>query len=104
MFYFVCLLKGPDGIIKLSEATEEDWENYCQRMAQAGEWADALVVVAMAQMLQHDILILTSSPQTSDEQFYNWIYGAPNFKGRPIVVGHEYEYHYQSLEAMSKMT
>ena len=73
-------------------------------MAKTGEWADALVVVAMAHMLQHDILVLTSSPQTSDQQFYHWIYGAPNFIGQPIMVGHEYEFHYHSLEAIGKMT
>ena len=71
-------------------------------MAKTGEWADALVVVAMAHMLQHDILVLTSSPQTSDQQFFHWIYGAPNFIGQPIMVGHEYEFHYHSLEAIGK--
>ena len=67
-------------------------------MSEDGEWADAVVVCAMARMLERDIMVVTSSPDgKDDDQAYQWIVGVENFKGTPIKLGHVWELHYKSL-------
>ena len=66
-------------------------------MSKDGEWADAVVVCAMARMLKRDILVVTSSPDGRDDQACQWIVGMENFKGTPIKLGHVWELHYMSL-------
>ncbi|KAL3887640.1 hypothetical protein ACJMK2_000036, partial [Sinanodonta woodiana] len=55
------------------------FDDYCLRMARDGEWADHVVVVAMAR-----IVIV-------------WVVGQTKFQGDPILLGHVWESHYMSL-------
>ena len=49
-------------------------------MAKRGTWADHVVVVAMARMLEHDIVIVTSSPSTSENECLTWVIGDTTMK------------------------
>ena len=64
-FYPPCLIsQGPDGPIELpANVLDSDWDTYCRDMARDRQWADAVVLVAMAHMLNRDIVVITSSPQ-----------------------------------------
>ena len=66
-------------------------------MSRDGEWADHVVIVAMAHMLRRDILVVTSSPEGAGDKAVQWIVGNMNFKGTPIRLGHVWELHYMSL-------
>ena len=66
-------------------------------MSKDGTWADHVVVIAMARMLQHDIVIVTSSPAATADDSITWVQGTPNFVGDPLLLGHVWENHYQSL-------
>ena len=66
-------------------------------MSRVGEWADAVVLVAMAHMLKRDILVVTSSPEGTGDKAVQWIVGDSNFKETPIRLGHVWELHYVSL-------
>ena len=71
-------------------------------MSKDGEWADAIVLVAMANMLKRDILVVTSSPEGASDQAYQWIVGDKHFSGTPIRIGHVWELHYRSLGIVAK--
>ena len=58
-------------------------------------WADALIVVATANFLKRDILIVNSSPEAYSNPFHN-IYGGEGDE-QPLLLGHVWENHYQSL-------
>ncbi|XP_072036646.1 uncharacterized protein [Amphiura filiformis] len=92
------VIQGPDGEINFL-ATQPDQDEYLESMAKDGEWADHIIIVAMANMLQHDILVITSSPQGTDtsQNELVWIVGTPNFEGKPIMLGNEWDTHYRSL-------
>ena len=89
--------QGPDGSIDFKSYIQSDWNTYLQSMSKDGEWADAIVVSAMARMLKRDILVVTSSPDGRDDQANQWIVGEANFQGTPIKLGHVWELHYKSL-------
>ena len=104
-FLSMCLyLQGPDGPIDYRSFVTSDWNEYLKRMSECEnpEWADGVIVMAMAHMLKRDILVVTSSPQGTDESAIQWIPGVENFKGTPIRLGHVWELHYESL-GMSKL-
>ena len=90
--------QGPDGMIDFRE-TQADWDSYLKSMSRESEWADAVVLVAMAHMLRRDILVVTSSPQgTSQDQTIQWIVGDMTGRGEPpLMFGHVHERHYRSL-------
>ncbi|KAL3887766.1 hypothetical protein ACJMK2_000159 [Sinanodonta woodiana] len=81
----------------------ESFDAYCSRMARDGEWADHVVVVAMARMLQIDIMIVTSSPVSGPESVIVWVVGQTAFQGDPILLGHVWESHYMSLQPIGKI-
>ncbi|XP_072014058.1 uncharacterized protein [Amphiura filiformis] len=91
-------IQGPDGTINF-EAIHPDWETYCTSMARDGEWADHIVIVAIAHILQRDILIVTSSPQGADgaDPFIRISSGTDGPSIQPLLLGHLWESHYQSL-------
>ena len=62
-----------------------------------GEWADHVILVAMANMLKRDIMVVTSSPEGTDNKAIQWIVGDLDFKGTPLRLGHVSELHYISL-------
>ena len=78
--------------------SNESFEEYCARMAEDGEWADHVLVIAMARTLQRDIMIVTSSPSSGNKDNIAWVVGQDNFQGDPILLGHIWEHHYESLE------
>ena len=67
-------------------------------MAKRGAWADHVVVINMAKMLEHDIMIVTSSPSTSGNDCLVWVTGDRSGKKEPLLLGHLWENHYQSLQ------
>ncbi|KAL3889488.1 hypothetical protein ACJMK2_001828 [Sinanodonta woodiana] len=95
------LLQVSDGYIDLAEfMCNESFEEYCARMAEDGEWADHVLVVAMARTLQRDIMIVTSTPASGNDDNIAWVVGQDNFQGDPILLGHILEHHYESLEPL----
>ena len=73
-------------------------------MSRDGEWADAVVLVAMAHMLKRDILVVTSSPEGKGDKALQWIVGDIHFTGTPIRLGHVWEFHYMSLSMFITLT
>lgn len=73
-------------------------------MSKDGTFADHVVVIAMARMLKHDILIVTSSPSANIKESLTWVIGENHFKGNPMLLGHVWENHYQSLQPKGKVT
>ncbi len=72
-------------------------------MQQDGEWADHVILVATAHLLRRDIMVVTSSPQSQGDQMVCWIRCAASFTGQPIMLGHLWEWHYQSLQTARKL-
>ena len=71
-------------------------------MAKKGTWADNIVIVNMAKMLGHDIMIVTSSPSTSGNDCLVWVSGDRTGKNAPLLLGHLWENHYQSLQPLEQ--
>ncbi|KAL3889145.1 hypothetical protein ACJMK2_001499, partial [Sinanodonta woodiana] len=93
------VIQASEGTIHLdSFIYNESFDDYCSRMARDGEWADHVVVVAMARMLQMDIMIVTSSPSSGPENIIVWVVGKTDFQDDPIILGHVWESHYMSLQ------
>ncbi|VDI11576.1 Hypothetical predicted protein [Mytilus galloprovincialis] len=66
-------------------------------MRRNGVFADHVVVLGMARMLETNILIVTSNPQASPENCMTHIVGKMNYDGMTIILGHVWENHYYSL-------
>ena len=96
--HFLFFSQGQHGTIDF-KAIKPDWEDYCNSMAKSGEWADHIVIIATAHLLQRDIVIVTSSPQGMDsaEPFIRISCKSELFR-EPILLGHVWESHYQSLQ------
>ncbi|XP_072041405.1 uncharacterized protein [Amphiura filiformis] len=90
-------VQGPDGTIDFTQLYP-DWNGYCDEMAQNGNWADHVVLVATAHHLRRDIMVVMSSPQSQDDQTVCRIGSGSHFGGNPIMLGHLWELHYQSLQ------
>ncbi|KAL3889377.1 hypothetical protein ACJMK2_001721, partial [Sinanodonta woodiana] len=96
------VIQASEGTIHLDRFIyNESFDDYCSRMARDGEWADHVVVVAMARMLQMDIMIVTSSPSSGPENSIVWVVGKTAFQGDPIIQGHVWESHYMSLQPIA---
>ncbi|XP_072043457.1 uncharacterized protein [Amphiura filiformis] len=90
-------IQAQDGTINF-KAIQPDWETYCTSMARDGVWADHIVITATAHLLQRDILIVTSSPQGADNDDPSIrISGSTDGSEQPLLLGHVWELHYQSL-------
>ncbi|KAL3889413.1 hypothetical protein ACJMK2_001757 [Sinanodonta woodiana] len=93
------VIQASEGIMQVDcFIYNESFDDYCSRMARDGEWADHVVVVAMARMLQMDIMIVTSSPSSGPEDNIVWVVGKTAFQENPILLGHVWESHYISLQ------
>ncbi|XP_071154236.1 nuclear GTPase SLIP-GC-like isoform X2 [Mytilus edulis] len=78
---------------------EGDFMEYCESMSKNMEWADHVIVVTMARMLEQNIIIVTSSPDTDKDDSLVWVNGGEKCnEKRPLLVGHYWETHYQSLQ------
>ena len=84
--------------MSLDNFIERTLEDYCNNMAKRGTWADHVVVTNMARMLERDIMIVTSSPSTSGNDCLVWVPGDRSGKKEPLLLGHMWENHYQSLQ------
>ncbi len=95
--------QSPEGEVDLTEFITgyDDWESYTSAIAKTGVFADHVAVIGMAHMLQSDILIIPSSPASGPDDFI-WITGLPNYSESPILLGHSWENHYQSLEPIGR--
>ena len=97
--------KGPDGTVSLETFIEShgSLEDYCETMAKRGTWADHVVVINMAKLLERDIMIVTSTPSTSGDDCLTWVVGDTTGKAAPLLIGHEWENHYRSLEPIERI-
>ena len=91
------ITQGSDGTVDFKSYIQLEWNAYLASMSKDREWADAVVLCAMARMLKRDILVVTSSPEGTGDQTFQRIVGEKNFKGSPIKLGHVWELHYESL-------
>ncbi|XP_071146249.1 uncharacterized protein [Mytilus edulis] len=67
-------------------------------MEKDGQWADHVVIDAMARMLRHDIKILQSTPSSDDiKDRFSLIKGSEQPSINPLILGHIFELHYVSL-------
>ena len=93
-----CYFQGPEGSVSLENFTDTTIKGYCEKMAKPGTWADHVVVITMARMLEHNIVIVTSSPSTSSEECLTWVIWDRTDKKPLLLLGHLWENHYQSLK------
>ena len=68
-----------------------------------GEWADHVMVLAMAAYLKTEILVITSSPDAKLDNSMIWI-SSGNSSNDIFILGHIFENHYQSLKPILKQT
>ena len=94
--------QGKAGKVSLESFIEGTIVDYCNTMARRGTWADNVVIINMAKMLEHDILIVTSSPNTSGNDCLLWVSGDRTGKKAPLLLGHLWENHYQSLQPIEQ--
>ena len=66
-------------------------------MSKSGEWADHIIVMLTANLLQKDIMVLTSAPTSGANNNITWISCLEENTGMPLMVGHIWENHYISL-------
>ncbi|XP_071123935.1 uncharacterized protein [Mytilus edulis] len=90
--------QGVDGDVNIEHfidhSTFEDWAS---NMRRNGVFADHVVVLGMARMLETNMLIVTSNPQASHENCVTHIIGKMKYRGMTIKLGHVWENHYYSL-------
>ena len=94
--------QGQAGTVSLESFIEGTIADYCNTMARRGTWADNVVIINMAKMLEHDTLIVTSSPNTSENDCLLWVSGDRTGKKAPLLLGHLWENHYQSLQPIEQ--
>ena len=94
--YFISQVDGVE--ISMDDFLTDTFDNWSKKMKRDGEFADHIVVQATARKLKTDIRIVTSSPESNRENCIVYIIGENNFSGIPILLGHYWENHYQSLE------
>jgi hypothetical protein len=97
--YFISQVDGEE--IDMDDFLTDTFDSWSNKMKGDGEFADHIVVQATARKLRTDILIVTSSPESNPENCIVYIIGENNFSGIPILLGHYWENHYQSLECLS---
>ncbi|CAC5399636.1 unnamed protein product [Mytilus coruscus] len=93
--------QGVDGVVNIEhfidDSTFEDWAS---NMKRNGVFADHVVVLGMARMLETDMLIVTSNPQANSENCMTYIVGKMDYNKSPILLGHVWENHYHSLMSL----
>ena len=81
-----------------------NWSAYLDHLSHNGTFADHPAILATAHMLQVDIAIITSSEASTDESSMTWVVGKDHFSAEPLLLGHIWENHYQSLDISGKYT
>lgn len=78
---------------------EGSWDEYLKKMERDGEYADHVIIQFTAKYLQREILIVTSSPGSKNANRENVIINEEDGRnGCPLLLGHVYENHYESLQ------
>ena len=90
-------------MINIESFISGSFDKWCEEMKKDGIWADHITMMALSKMLKTDLLIVTSSPQSNFANSTIWICGEKNYSGSPILLGHYWENHYQSLEPKGRI-
>ncbi|KAI8500353.1 hypothetical protein Bbelb_219190 [Branchiostoma belcheri] len=78
--------------------SNQSWEEYLETMSRDGTWGDHIVLQAMADMLGHDVIIVSSVEADNYVTTLHPQSGAPPRAGGPLLLGHCAENHYASLD------
>ncbi|KAI8489448.1 hypothetical protein Bbelb_328910 [Branchiostoma belcheri] len=78
--------------------SNHSWEEYLETMSLDGTWGDHVVLQAMADMLGHDVTIVSSVEADNYVTFLYPQLGPPHRDVRPLLLGHYAENHYVSLD------
>ncbi|VDI59362.1 Hypothetical predicted protein [Mytilus galloprovincialis] len=90
--------QGVDGNVNIEHFIDDrSFEDWARNMKHSGVFADHVVVLGMARMLETNILIVTSNPQANSENNMTYIVGKMDYNKIPILLGHVWENHYHSL-------
>ena len=74
-----------------------DKHNYCEKMKKEKGWADPVIVWETAKYLKRNIKIITSSPSSNAYNYITLISGNEETDANPLLLGHEWKFHYISL-------
>ena len=83
----------------MEEVHGDQWHPYLETMALKTTYGDHQMLQMIAIKLKRDIFVVTSSPQGGLQNNFIGICGGPeaaNFP--PILLGHRYENHYETLK------
>lgn len=94
--------QGLDEHVQFENFVEGNFDDYLDNMSRDGEWGDHVIVVGLSQMLHRNIAIITSSPETVQEDSMTLVMGDISYKSKPLLLGHYWENHYQSLKPIGK--
>ncbi|XP_066297267.1 malignant fibrous histiocytoma-amplified sequence 1 homolog [Branchiostoma lanceolatum] len=76
----------------------QSWEEYLDTMSRDGTWGDHVVLQAMADMLGHDVTIVSSVEADNYVTVLHPQSGFPPRAARSLLLGHYAENHYASLD------
>ena len=97
--------RTPDGTHYSQFINHHGWNSYLRRMRKDGEWADWIIEWAMSNMLNIDIAIISSTGSTGLRIVtpHSTCSGKGKEKKKEdmILLGHEAEIHYYSLDVHS---
>ena len=96
--YFISQVDGKE--VDIDYFLTDTFDSWSKKMKGDGEFADHIVVQATARKLKTDIIIVISSPESNYEHCIVYIIGENIYSGIPILLGHYWENHYQSLESL----
>ena len=66
-------------------------------MANSGEWADHIIVMATGIYLKRTIVVVTSSPKSGSHNSLIYVNSTEMLNRSPMHIGHIWENHYLSL-------
>lgn len=90
--------QGVDGPVHIEHFIDDiPFADWASNMRNNGVFADHIVLIGIANMLQTNMLIVTSNPQSNPDNCMTHIVGNRNYRGVPILLGHVWENHYYSL-------
>lgn len=96
--YLTFILQGVDGNVNIEHFIDDStFDEWASNMKHNGVFADHVAVLGMARMLETNILIVTSNPHANSENCMTYIVGKMDYNKIPILLGHVWENHYQSL-------
>ncbi|XP_078598131.1 uncharacterized protein LOC144874135 isoform X2 [Branchiostoma floridae x Branchiostoma japonicum] len=81
---------------------DQNWEGYLSTMSRDGTWGDHIVLQAMADLLRHDISIVSSVEAENYVTILTPSTGTVGRKEPPLLLGHYAENHYASLDVNKK--